>query len=92
MRFEWDEEKRRTNLTRHGIDFAELAPVFEDAPPYTQVDDRYDYGEERLFTLGLLKGLVVAISHTWTGDIIRIISARRASRNEEITYFKEIWN
>ena len=92
MRLEWDEAKRRINLTRHGIDFAELAEVFEGAPPYTQVDDRHDYNEERLFTLGLLKGSVVAIAHTWTGDIIRIISARRATRNEEITYFKEIWN
>jgi uncharacterized DUF497 family protein len=91
MRFEWDEAKRRTNLTRHGIDFADLAPVFESAP-LTKPDDRYDYGEERFFTLGLLGDSVVAISHTWTQDVIRIISARRALRNEEITYFKEIWN
>lgn len=92
MRYEWDEAKRRINLTRHGIDFAELAPVFEDAP-LTVSDDRYDYGERRLSTLGLLKGRVVMVSHTETNDgIIRLISARRASKNEEIKYFKEIWD
>ncbi len=91
MRFEWDEAKRRTNLTRHGIDFAELAPVFENAP-YTAIDDRYDYPEERLFTLGLLKGRVVAISHIGIEDVIRLISARWATKHEEIKYFREIWN
>ena len=91
MKFEWDEAKRRINLTRHGIDFAELAEVFENAP-HTVLDGRYDYGEERFFTLGLLKGRVVVIAHTQSDDRIRIISARRALRNEEIRYFKEIWN
>ena len=88
MKFEWDEAKRRTNLTRHGIDFAALAEVFERAP-VTILDDRYDYGEERYLTFGLLKGRVVAIVHTESDDVIRIISARKAQRYEEIEYFKE---
>ena len=91
MKLEWDEAKRRSNLTRHGIDFAELARVFEDAP-FTISDDRYNYGEERFLTLGLLKGRVVAIVHTESDDLIRIISARNAERYEEIRYFKEIRN
>ena len=60
--------------------------------PNTKVDDRYYYGEQRLLTYGLLKGRVVAVVHTWEGDVIRVISARRASKNEENEYFKEIWN
>ena len=76
VRFEWDEAKRLSNLRRHGIDFAELAEVFERAPS-TKVDDRYDYGEERFLTYGLLKGRVVAVVHTWEGDVVRVISARR---------------
>ena len=88
-RFEWDEAKRLSNLRRHGIDFAAVGEVFEIAP-VTILDDRYDYGEERYLTLGLLKGRVVAIVHTESDDnVIRIISARKAERHEEIKYFKE---
>ena len=89
VRFEWDEAKRRSNLWRHGIDFAEVVEVF--AAPFTTSDDRYDYGERRYLTLGLLKGSVVAVVHTESDDVIRIISARKAERYEEIKYFKERW-
>jgi len=91
VRFEWDEAKRRRNLWRHGIDFAEVREVFESAP-VTYSDDRYNYGEERLITLGLLKARIVAIVHTESDDVIRIISARKAERHEEIRYFKESSN
>jgi uncharacterized DUF497 family protein len=47
MRFEWDEAKRRINLTRHGIDFADVPQVFDDLTS-DLFDVRYDYGEERL--------------------------------------------
>jgi len=63
--FEWDEAKRRSNLRRHGIDFADLAEVFA-GDPFTILDDRYDYSEERFSTLGLLRGRVVVIVHTET--------------------------
>jgi uncharacterized DUF497 family protein len=91
MRFEWDEAKRRINLTRHGIDFVDVPQVF-DGLTVDLLDERYDYGERRLFTLGLLNGEVVGIGYTQRGVIIRLITVRRATRNEEITYFKEIWN
>jgi uncharacterized DUF497 family protein len=90
-RLEWDEAKRRSNLWRHGIDFAEVADVFVSAP-FTVTDDRYDYGETRYLTLGLLRGRVVAIVHTETENLIRLISARWASKHEEIKYFQERWN
>ena len=89
MHFEWDENKRRSNLRRHGIDFADLEEVFEGLT-LTLLDDRFDYGEERFFTLGLLKDRVVAISHTETDDTVRIVSARKALKDEEINYFKEV--
>ena|SRR5215213_3523037 len=98
MRFEWDEAKRRSNLTRHGIDFADLVYVFEGPivrggnPIIQEVDDRYDYGEQRFLTFVLLSGRVIAIVHTETNQTIRLISARKASKYEEIKYFKEIWN
>lgn len=91
MKFEWNEAKRRINLTRHGIDFAELAEFFEGLT-VDFLDDRYDYGEQRVVTLGLFKGYVLVVVHTGTEDNIRFISARRSTKDEEITYFKEIWN
>jgi uncharacterized DUF497 family protein len=91
MRFVWDEAKRRINLTRHGIDFVDVPQVF-DGLTVDLLDERYDYGERRLLTLGLLNGEVVGIGYTQRGVIIRLITVRRATRNEEITYFKEIWN
>ena len=53
-------------------------------------DDRYDYGEERFITFGILEGRVVVVVHTENGDSIRIISIRRATRYEEKTYFSQI--
>ena len=91
MRFEWDEAKRRSNLTRHGIDFADVSQLFE-VPAMSWADDRYDYGERRLLRVGLLHGEVVVVVYTGTDHVIRLISARKATRDEEIQYFKEIWN
>ena len=67
MRIELDEAKRRSNLKRHGIDFEDLWEVFEGVT-VTVLDDRFDYGENRFFTLGLLKGRVIAIAHRETDD------------------------
>jgi uncharacterized protein len=54
------------------------------------LDHRFDYGEFRFITLGLLKGRVVVIADTETPRVIRIISVRKATKNEEASYFKEI--
>ena len=89
MRFEWDEAKRRANLKQHGFDFLPVERVFlSDA--LTFLDDRCDYGEIRFLTLGMLNGTVVAVAHTETDEVTRIISFRKASKNEEQIYYKEI--
>lgn len=89
MQFEWDETKRQTNIQKHGIDFVGIERVF-DGQTVTILDSRFDYGEPRFITVGLLKGDAVVIAHTETDEVIRIISVRKASKNEEISYFKEI--
>jgi hypothetical protein len=89
VEFRWDEAKRRANLRKHGIDFLDVPPVF-DGPTATIEDDRFDYSERRLVTFGLLGGQVVAITHTEDEDTIRIISARKATNNEERSYFATI--
>jgi uncharacterized DUF497 family protein len=91
MRFEWDEAKRRSNLRDHEIDFAavEKEKIFA-GETVTRLDDRVEYGERRFLTLGLLKGEVVAIIHTETNEVVRLMSVRKASKNEENIYFKEV--
>jgi uncharacterized DUF497 family protein len=89
MDFEWDDAKRKSNLRNHGIDFVGIEKIFE-SETVTIPDDRFDYGEARFVTLGLLNGRVVAIAHTETDEVIRIISVRKATKDEESSYFKEI--
>jgi uncharacterized DUF497 family protein len=89
MEFQWDEAKRKANLHRHGIDFVGIEKVFEDKT-VTILDDRFDYGEERFVTFGLLDDRVVAIAHKEADEVIRIISVRKATKHEESSYFKEI--
>lgn len=77
------------NIQKHGIDFVGIEKVFAGTT-LTILDDRFGYGEPRFITLGLLRGRVVVIAHTETPQVIRIISVRKATKNEEANYFKEI--
>lgn len=91
MTFEWDEDKRLTNIEKHGLDFVGVETLFEGMT-VTILDDRFDYGEDRFISFGLFDGRVVSVAHTETDTTIRIISVRKATTNEEINYFKEIAN
>lgn len=89
MRFTWKEVKRRSNLKTHGLDFLDAAKVFE-GPTFTFEDDRFDYGEQRFVTLGLLNGIPVSMVHTETADQIHVISFRKATKHEQIIFFENI--
>ena len=90
MIYEWDEAKNRSNFVKHGLDFADAEQVLT-GPSVTFVDDRFDYGEKRLITLGLLAGRVVIIVHAPRGaDSTRIISMRKANRREQKIYQKRL--
>jgi len=91
VNFEWDEDKHQSNIAKHGFDFVGIEAVFNGLTA-TILDDRFDYGEERFITFGLFDGRVVAVAHTETDTVIRIISVRKATENEETSYFKEIAN
>jgi uncharacterized DUF497 family protein len=81
--FEWDEHKRRSNLRKQGLDFADCGAVF-CGPVLTILD----YGETRFLTFGLLRDKVVVISHTEMSGVIRTISMRTATAHEEADYFE----
>lgn len=89
MRIVFDDAKRRTNLRKHAPDLADTAQVFSGIT-YTVEDRRFDYGEQRFITLGLLRETVVVIAHTETSRELRVISMRKATRNEEALYFRNI--
>jgi uncharacterized DUF497 family protein len=86
----FDPAKRASNLAKHGIDLAESEQVLDGACE-SRVDDRFDYGEERWISVGLLRGEVVVCVWVETGDDeARIISLRKATRNEQEGYFGQI--
>ncbi len=86
MEFEWDPHKAIANRNKHGIDSADAVAVLEDEAAITVLDAFAD--EERFVTIGMdafSRALVVV--YTWRGeDIIRIISARKVTRNERQQY------
>jgi uncharacterized DUF497 family protein len=89
MRFTWSERKRAINIKDHGLDFIDAPRVLEGAT-YTFEDDRFNYGEQRFETLGLLAGVPVSIVHTETEDEIRVISFRKATKREASIYFNQV--
>jgi uncharacterized DUF497 family protein len=92
MLYIWDEGKRESNLKKHSLDFADAKIVFESLT-FTFEDDRFDYGEQRFITIGILDGKFVVLTHTEEGDdVTRIISMRKATKHEEINFFKRFKN
>ena len=87
MKFGWDEAKRQTNLSSHKLDFADAEVVFSGIT-FTFEDDRFEYGEDRFITLGLLREIVVVIAHAERNDTVRVISMRKATKNEQRLYFE----
>ncbi len=91
MKFEWDQAKNRANRVNHGVSFETASLVFED-PYHLSVQTRHEGPEERWQTLGLAGGVVVLlVAHTYREsdrgeEVIRIISARKATAHERRRY------
>jgi uncharacterized DUF497 family protein len=89
LKYEWDEAKNRKNAEKHGLWFEDAALVFS-GPCLTFEDDRSDYGEQRLITLGLLARRLVVIAHSPRDSGTRIISMRKGNRREQKIYKKRL--
>lgn len=87
--FEWDPQKAARNLRDHGVTFDQGAKATSDPFAVEWIDDREDYGEERVNLLGMCEGVLLHVSFTERDESIRIISARRAERHEQDHYFRE---
>ena len=87
LQFEWDDHKARTNLAKHGVSFEEASTVFADPLSITIADPAHSQAEDRFIILGRShRRLLLVVVHTGRGDKLRLISARRASRNERKQY------
>jgi uncharacterized protein len=85
MAYQWDREKATANLRKHGIDFADAVSLFSDDLAITVSDERFE--EERFITIGSdALGRVLVVVYTWRGNEIRLISARKATRQERAQY------
>ena len=85
MNFEWDENKARINQEKHGVSFEEAQTVFDDADALQIFDPDHSESEDRFIMLGMsavLRILVVCHCYRADDETIRIISARKATRNE----------
>jgi uncharacterized protein len=83
MFFEWDESKRAANLAKHHIDFQDAKRIF-DGPVFEESESCH--GEDRMFAIGLMDGIEIVVVYAMRGKRRRIISARRASRDERQDY------
>lgn len=95
MEYEWDAAKDTENRRRHGIHLSQSIAALEDPHRIEEIDDRFEYGEERLKVIGMAVGNVLFVVTTLRGDwTCRIISARRATRHEQDRYYsgdRETW-
>jgi uncharacterized protein len=89
VEFEWDEKKRRVNLAIHGIDSEDAIGIW-DGPVLEVSSTQLQHGEERILAIGQREDLIITIVFTWRGKRRRLISVRKARRNERENYNKEL--
>lgn len=93
LKFEWDKNKNEINKAKHGLSFEEAREVFEDDNAILFDDPDHSVGEERFLIIGMVKSSKICIvSHCYkdSNNVIRIISAREATKNERKIY-QEGW-
>jgi uncharacterized DUF497 family protein len=86
VELEWDERKRRSNLAKHGIDFESAKRIFEGTF-IEREDRRQGYGEQRIEAYGEAGGVVLCVVYTRREGRLRIITVRRARRDERKDYY-----
>jgi len=89
MTLEWDDNKNKINIDKHGIDFFDAYKIFE-SPIITKIDERVYYHEKRWIGIGKLEKIIVVLVYTKRGKNIRIISIRKANKIERKIYNEQI--
>lgn len=90
MRYTWDPEKNLRNLAKHGITFADAVRIF-DGVTVEREDDRFDYGEVRVYAIGTVNGLEITVIYKDRNENERrIIAAWRAEPHERRYYWQHV--
>ncbi len=89
MEFEWDDDKNKSNIEKHGIDFNDAKDIFNDQFRKTSPDLKKDYGEIRFISIGKALKALITIVYTFRGAAIRIILARLANLKERSKYLND---
>ena len=89
VEFEWDNNKAAANWREHGFTFQHVVKAFSDHFAVEWIDNRENYGEERFNLLGMCGGVILHVTYTERGELIRIVSARRAQKHEQEHYYRE---
>jgi uncharacterized protein len=89
MQFDWDPDKATKNLYWHGVTFEFATKAFDDVLALEDLDDREDYGEERVVRIAHASGILLTVVYTDRENKKRLISARRATKDEQDRYYLE---
>ena len=89
MEFDWDPVKARANVAKHGVSFEAARRIFDDPLAIERFDYSEDYGENRFIIVGIVQDLLLSIVYVERKQVVRLISARRASRKEQDDYFRK---
>ena len=84
--FEWDENKAKVNLKKHGVSFETAIRVFQDAYRIEYFDADHSVEEDRYVTVGIVDGILSVVYTERDNDAIRLISARKANETERRAY------
>ncbi len=85
MDFEWDHEKNKANILKHGVNFIDAMLIFETFV-LSAVDRRHDYGEHRVRSIGIVDDDCFVVVHTQRGSSVRLISAWKGGTDERELY------
>jgi uncharacterized protein len=88
LRFEWELEKARASLAKHGVSLEEAEEAFRDPFGLELIDDRFDYGEERLILIAMAQGRLLTVVFVERGDVCRLISTWPSTKAEQDAYFE----
>lgn len=88
--FNWDEEKNEQNIRDHGIDFNDAKEIFY-GPTIEALDADHSAVEERYTAYGMATGRVLRVTYTMRGEVYRLISARKADRNDTRRYYEKVF-